>query len=81
MQLVGGASYGSAQAVTPSDTVSISCRAIYVGGAGNVAIKTTSSAAAVVFTAPPVGTVLPVHLDGGFIMATNTTATLMVALA
>jgi hypothetical protein len=74
-------SFGSAIAVTPSDTVPISCRAIYVGGAGNVAIKTTSAATAVTFTAPPVGTVLPMMIDGGFIMATNTTATLLLALA
>ena len=74
-------SYGSAIAVTPSDTVPISCRAIYVGGAGNVAIKTTSAATAVTFTAPPVGTILPMMIDGGQIMATNTTATLLLALA
>lgn len=73
--------YGSAQAVTPSDTTIINCRAIYVGGAGNVAIKTQSGATAVTFTAPPVGTILPIVIDGGMIMATNTTATLLVALA
>lgn len=73
--------YGSAIAVTISDTVPISCRAIYVGGAGNVAVKTVSGAAAVTFTAPPVGTILPIMIDGGFIMATNTTATLLLALA
>lgn len=81
MQLTGGAMYGSAIAVTPSDTIPISCRAIYVGGAGNVAVKTTAAATAVTLTAPPVGTILPINIDGGFIMATNTTATLLVALA
>lgn len=75
------ATYGSAQAVTTSDTVPVNCRAIYVGGAGNVAVKTTTTATAVTFTAPPVGTILPITIDGGFIMATNTTATLLVALA
>lgn len=75
------AQYGSAMAVTPSDTTVISCRAIYVGGAGNVAVKTTGSATAVTFTAPPVGTILPVMIDGGSIMAANTTATLLIALA
>ena len=74
-------SYGSAAAVTPSDSTVINCRAIYVGGAGNVAVKTTASATAVTFTAPPVGTILPINIDGGQIMATNTTATLLVALA
>lgn len=75
------ATYGSAQAVTPSDSTVINCRAIYVGGAGNVAVKTTASATAVTFTAPPVGTIIPVTIDGGQIMSTNTTATLLVALA
>lgn len=72
--------YGSAQAVTPSDSTQISCRAIYVGGAGNLAIKTTKDAAVVTFTAPPVGSIVPIAVDGGFIMAA-TTATLLVALA
>lgn len=73
--------YASASAVTPSDTTLINCRAIYVGGAGNVAVKTQSGATAVTFTAPPVGTIIPINIDGGMIMATNTTATLLLALA
>ena len=77
---VNFASYGSAQAVTPADTTQINCRAIYVGGAGNVALKTTPDATVVTFTAPPVGTILPINIDGGAIMAA-TTATLLVALA
>ena len=75
------ANYGSAQAVTTSDTTVVSCRAIYVGGAGNVAVKTGNGATAVTFTAPPVGTILPISIDQGQIMATNTTATLLIALA
>ena len=75
------AQYGSAQAVTPSDTTPVFCRAIYIGGAGNIAVKTTAAAAAVTFIAPPIGTVLPVMIDGGSIMATNTTATLLLALS
>lgn len=74
-------SYGSAAAVTPSDTTIINCRALYIGGAGNVAVKTTAGATAVTFTAPPVGTILPINIDGGQVMSTNTTATLIVALA
>lgn len=73
--------YSSVAAVTPSDTTQINCRAIYVGGAGNVAIKSTPAATAVTFTAPPVGSIIPVEINGGQIMATNTTATLLVALA
>lgn len=67
-------------AVTPSDTVRISCRGIYVGGAGNVALSIDGTTAAVVITAPPVGTILTMMLDQGRIMATGTTATLLVAL-
>ncbi len=74
------ASYGSAIAVTPSDTVPISCRAIFIGGAGNVAIKTADDATAVTLTAPVLGTILPIEINQGRIMATNTTATLLVAL-
>jgi hypothetical protein len=74
------AQYGSATTVTTSDTTPVTCRAIYVGGAGNVAVKTSPTATAVTFTAPPVGSVLPLMIDGGYIMATNTTATLLVAL-
>lgn len=74
-------SYGSVVALTPSDTAPVNCRAIYVGGIGNVAIKSTGSAAAVTFTAPPVGTIIPVNIDGGQVMATGTTATLLLALS
>ena len=74
-------SYGSAQAVTTSDTTPVNCRAIYVGGAGNVAVKTSPNATAVTFTAPVLGTIIPVMIDGGYIMATNTTATLLIALS
>jgi len=78
---VNFASYGSAVAVTPSDTTVINCRAIYVGGTGAVAVKTVAGATAVTLAAVPVGTVLPIAIDGGQIMSTNTTATNLVALA
>ena len=51
------------------------CKGIYIGGAGNLTV-TLVSGSSVTFTAPPVGTILPVA-------ATNVsaaTATLMVAL-
>lgn len=67
-------------AVTPGDGTPVTCRAIYIGGAGNIAVSTGLSAPAVTFTAPPVGTILPIMLDQGRIMSTNTTATLIVAL-
>lgn len=72
-------SYTGAFAITPSDTTPINCRAIYVGGAGNVAVK-SAGGTAVTFTAPPVGTIIPIGLDGGQVMATNTTATLLIGL-
>lgn len=81
MQNTGGQLYSGMAAVTPSDTVEINCRAVYVGGAGNVALKQKSGGASVVFTAPPVGTIIPVSLDQGQIMSTGTTATLLVALS
>ena len=81
MQGQGFVGYSSAVAVTPSDSTVITCRAIYVGGAGNVAVKTGNGATAVTFTAPVLGTILPVSIEQGQIMSTNTTATLLVALS
>ena len=49
--------------------------AVYIGGAGNVQIKDLAGNT-VLFTAPPVGSVLP--LKATVVMATNTTATLLV---
>lgn len=72
--------YGSFQAVTPNDGTPITCSGLYVGGAGNVTLSTALSAAAITFTAVPVGTILPITLDQGRVMATGTTATLIVAL-
>lgn len=77
---ITSAIYAGFSAVTPSDTTRVNCRAIYVGGAGNVALSIDGTTAAVVFTAPPVGTILQIMLDQGRIMATGTTATLLVAL-
>ena len=71
----------SAVVVTPSDSADLAepCRAIYVGGTGNLAVKTLGNAAAtVLFSAVPAGAVLPIRCSR--IMSTNTTATLIVAL-
>lgn len=81
MQGPWSGTYTSYQAVTPSDTTRISCRAIYVGGAGNVAVSPDAATAATTFTAPAVGSILPLELNQGRIMSTNTTATLLIALA
>lgn len=70
----------SAFAITKSDTVNFTRRAryIYVGGAGNVAVQTLDGAS-VVFTAVPVGTILPIECLR--VNATLTTATALVGLA
>lgn len=67
------------RAVTTSDTVNLpaGCRGIYVGGAGNVVLVGDDNVA-VTFTAPPVGTFIPCGAKR--VNATNTTATLLVAL-
>ena len=70
--------YNGAATVTPSDTTLILGSAIYVGGAGNVAV-TTEAGTVVTFTAPPVGSIIPIGFTK--VMATNTTATLLIALS
>jgi len=65
-----------AYAVTPSDTVSNPGVALYVGGAGNVAV-TTQKGHVVTFQNVPAGSILPINF--GLVMATNTTATDLVA--
>ncbi len=74
------ATYGSFKVITPSDSTLLNCRAIYVGGAGSLTISPDATTAGIVITAPPVGTILPISLDQGRVMAA-TTATLLVALA
>lgn len=80
MQTQGMTQYNGFAALTPSDSTEVNCKAIYVGGAGNVAVR-SKGGTAVTFTAPPVGTILPISLDGGQVMATNTTATLLIGLS
>jgi hypothetical protein len=66
-------------AVTPSDSTLLNFRALYIGGTGNVAIMPIDGTTAVTLTAVPVGTVL--YICGSKVMATNTTATLIVAFS
>lgn len=66
-------------AVTPSDSVNFvpgKCKAIYVGGAGNIVAIMAGSA--VTFTAVPVGETL--WIAATRVNATGTTATGLVAL-
>lgn len=72
------ATYQTAFSVTPSDTAGNQCRAIYVGGAGDVTVITLGGNT-VTFKAVPVGTILPIEVST--IKATNTTATLLLGLA
>ena len=69
----------AALAVTPHDTnpLTFVTRFIYVGGAGNVTVI-TEAGDTVTFTAPPVGTFIPICAT--HVKATGTTATLLIAM-
>lgn len=72
--------FGGAAAVTPHDTnaQSTDIVALYVGGAGNITLRTEDRDTDVLFTGVPVGTILPVKAT--HVRATGTTATAIVAL-
>lgn len=66
--------------VVPSDsTVLPPTRAIYVGGTGDLAVIMNADTVAVTLKAVPVGTYLPLSVTK--VMATNTTATLMIGFS
>lgn len=73
---------GFAAAVSPSDsadvTTSFDVRGLWVGGAGNVAVRLPGSVTAVTFVGVAAGTLLPIQAVR--VMSTNTTATSIVAL-
>ncbi len=66
-------------AITPDDATDLTtpARSIYVGGAGDVVVK-NAAGTNVTFTAVPAGTTLPIQTTR--VMATGTTATLLIAL-
>jgi hypothetical protein len=67
-------------AVTPSDSTDLTystCRAIYIGGDGNISLV-DGNAATIVFTGVTAGSILPVQTAR--INATGTTATSIIAL-
>jgi hypothetical protein len=67
-----------AAAVTTSDTNNIrTTRGLYVGGSGNVKVD-MAYGTTVTFSSVPAGTVLPIQVTR--VYATDTTATLMIAL-
>lgn len=80
MQGMGALNFGSFTVVTASDTTLVNCRAIYVGGAGNLILSPDGTTAGVTFPSVPANTIVPVSLDQGRIMA-STTATSLIALA
>lgn len=71
----------SAVAVTTSDDNDLTngmCRALFIGVGGNVVLHVGDTASGVTFKNIPSGTVLPVQATR--VLATNTTATDIVAL-
>ena len=70
--------YSTGVVVTKSDTTIVFFSALYIGGAGNVAVGLMDGSTTLLFTAVPVGTILPIQ--GQRVMSTNTTATLIIAL-
>lgn len=66
------ASASGAVAVTKSDSTPVDFRALYVGGAGDVAVRTRNGQT-VTFKGVGAGTILPVQVER--VMSANTTAT------
>lgn len=71
--------YDKGFAITPSDVTELAnvTRAVYVGGAGNLAVELPNGTV-LVFMAVPVGTMLPVR--AAKIRSTSTTATNIIGL-
>lgn len=70
-----------AAAITPHDTNALAAvtNGIYVGGTGAITLRPVNSPADVVFTAIPVGSILPIRAS--HVRATGTTATNLVGLS
>lgn len=78
--MYGNMTNKDAVAVTPADGTDLPrgvCNGLYIGGAGAVAV-TTEAGSVVTFAAVPVGTFLQIRAKR--VMATNTAATLILAL-
>jgi len=66
-----------AVAITKSDSTALDIVALYVGTAGDVAVRTWRGST-ITFTSVPAGSILPVRCDR--VMSTNTTASGFVGL-
>ena len=69
----------SVKAITPHDTNPQICRALYIGGSGDVAVQAMEDNAPQIFKAVPAGRVLPVSVR--LVRATGTTATNILGLS
>lgn len=70
---------GYAAVITPNDsTTFVPTKAIYIGGTGNLNVRMAGDSTNVLFSALPVGTILPISVDR--VLSTSTTATLIVAM-
>lgn len=69
-----------ATAITPHDDNDLAfvSRALYIGGEGDVEVHMQGNRTAVVFSAVPAGTILPIRVRR--VLAGNTTATLIVSM-
>lgn len=79
--MYGNMTNKDAVAVTPDDGTNLPrgvCNALYIGGAGAVAVITEGGSTVVTFEEVPVGTFLQIRAER--VMATKTTATLILAL-
>lgn len=79
-QAAGSSPAFDGDTITPSDTVDLpdAARAIYVGGDGDVTLQTLVSGTLLTFSGLKAGTILPVAARR--VMATDTTASLLIAL-
>jgi hypothetical protein len=80
--ILGSLPASNAVVKTASDTVPLEqpSRAIYIGGTGHLEVHMVGAAPTtyVLFSALPVGTILPIAVD--YVRATNTTASLIVVM-
>lgn len=77
MEAAAQTTYGTAKAITTSDSVLQRYSAIYVGGAGNLTVI-AESGDSLLFTAVPVGRIIRCRVTK--VMATGTAATNLVGL-